>query len=242
MNIPEWQSRTHLLIGEKGVEVLKNAHVLVTGLGGVGGYAVEQLCRVGIGEFTIIDNDRVQPSNRNRQIIALKSTEQILKTELFEKRLKEISPNVKLNVITEYLIDENIDPILDNHYNYVVDAIDTLTPKVNFLEKAYHKKLKIVSSMGAGGRTDPTKIQICDISKSHHCKFAYIVRKYLHRKNIYKGIEVVFSPEPVSKNAIVETNGENNKRSIVGTISYMPAVFGCYCARVVINGLLKPKK
>ena len=238
MNIPEWQSRTKLLIGEENLKKLACSHILIAGAGGVGGYVAEQLCRSGIGQITLVDNDTVQPSNRNRQIIALSSTENIRKTLLFEKRLKDINPDVQLNIITEFLSDENINPILENHFDYIVDAIDTLTPKVNLLEKAYNKGFKIVSAMGSGGKINPLKIEISDISKSHHCKFAYIVRKYLHRKNIFKGIKVVYSPESIPKSAIEVTNGENNKRSVVGTISYMPAIVGCYCAYVVIDDII----
>lgn len=235
----EWQSRTNLLIGTQGIAKLKNAHVLIAGVGGVGGYVAEQLCRAGLGQMSIVDNDVVQTSNRNRQLIAMSSTENKPKVQLFEERLKDINPDLKLNIITDYILDDNIDPILEEKFDYVVDAIDTLTPKVNFIEKVYHKGMPLVSSMGAGGRMDPTKVEIADISKSHHCKFAYIVRKYLHRRGIYKGIKVVFSSESVPKSALLETNGENNKRSVVGTISYMPAIFGCYCSSVVICELAK---
>ena len=239
MTIPGWQSRTELLIGKENLEKLAASHVLIAGLGGVGGYVAEQLCRAGIGTLTLIDHDLVQPSNINRQIIALHSSCNKYKVELIETRLKDINPGIETNLLFDYLKDDNIDQILDREYDYIVDAIDTLTPKVNFLEKAFNRKHNIVSSMGAGGRKDPSCIEISDISKSHHCKFAYIVRKYLHRKGIYKGIKVVFSYESVRKDAIQETDGSENKRSIVGTISYMPAIFGCYCSSVVINDLIK---
>jgi len=238
MNADNWKERTELLVGADGIEKLQDAHVLVAGLGGVGGYAAEQLCRAGIGKLTIADSDTVQSSNRNRQIIALKSTENQMKTEAFRQRLMDINPEIHLVVKSDYLLDETIDELLKTNYNYVVDAIDTLTPKVQLLAKAKSKGLRIVSSMGAGGKFDPSRVEISDISKSHHCKFAFAVRKYLKKYNISEGIKVVFSPERVGKSAVVETNGEQYKKSVVGTISYMPPAFGCFCASVVIRDIL----
>lgn len=239
MSVDNWKERTELLIGAEGIAKLQNAHVLVAGLGGVGGYAVEQLCRTGIGKLTIIDADVVQPGNRNRQIIALKSTENRKKAEVFQERLLDINPGIQLIVKPEYLCDSSIDEALNCNYDFIVDAIDTLTPKVQLLVKAKLKGFKIVSSMGAGGKLDPSEIQIADISESHHCKFAFMVRKYLRKYNIHDGIQVVFSPESVAKNAIIEISGEKYKKSAVGTISYMPPLFGCYCASVVIRSILK---
>jgi tRNA A37 threonylcarbamoyladenosine dehydratase len=236
-----WTERTELLIGEEGVEKLSRAHVLVAGLGGVGGYAAEQLCRAGIGKLTLIDGDTIHPTNRNRQILALVSTEGINKSQLMSRRLKDINPAITLDVITAYLKEDEFPPILDHPFDYVVDAIDTLTPKVHLLATAFRKGFPIVSSMGSGGRLHPEKIQIADIADSHHCRFAYIVRKYLHRLGVRTGITVVYSPEPVGKEAVREVSGEENKRSVVGTISYMPAIFGCYCASVVIRDLLGRK-
>lgn len=234
----QWLSRTELLIGSESVQKLHSSHVLIAGLGGVGGYAAEQLCRAGIGEFTLIDGDVVNASNRNRQIIALTSNEGRKKAALMAERLLDINPGVKLHIISEYLKEDRFAPIMQNRYDYVVDAIDTLTPKVHLLLEAVRNNHRVVSSMGAGGKLDPSQIEISDIAESHHCKFAYMVRKYLHRQGITTGITVVFSPESVDKKAIRETNGEENKRSVVGTISYMPPVFGCFCASVVIRALV----
>jgi len=234
-----WLSRTELLIGKEDMEKLSAAHVLVVGLGGVGGYAAEQLCRAGIGELTLIDGDTVTATNRNRQIIALASNEGQSKANLMAQRLRDINPEIKINVIGEYLKEDRFSAILEEHFDYVVDAIDTLTPKVTLLAETVRKCYPVVSSMGSGGKMHPENVEINDIAKSHHCKFAYIVRKYLHRHGVFTGITVVYSPEPVSKKAIVEIAGEENKRSVVGTISYMPPVFGCFCASVVIRNLIR---
>ncbi len=233
-----WLSRSELLIGKENIEKLAAAHVLVAGLGGVGGYAAEQLCRAGIGELTLIDGDDVSVSNLNRQLIALNSNLGKSKATLFAERLKDINPEIRLNIIGEYLKEHRFATILDQKYDFVVDAIDTLTPKVTLLAETVKKGYPVVSSMGSGGKLYPERIEIVDISETNHCKFAYIVRKYLHREGVYKGITAVYSPEPVSKKAIREVTGEENKRSVVGTISYMPPVFGCFCASVVIRNLI----
>jgi tRNA A37 threonylcarbamoyladenosine dehydratase len=233
-----WLSRTELLIGKRNLGLLRQSHVLVAGLGGVGGYAAEQLCRAGIGELTLIDGDQIQPTNLNRQLIALIGNIGQQKASVMASRLREINPGIRLNVINEYLKEDRFAGILSRNYDFIVDAIDTLSPKVALLAESVRLKHKIVSSMGSGGRLNPEKVEIADIADSHHCKFAYIVRKYLHRRGIFNGITVVYSPEPVSKKTILETKDEPNKRSVIGTISYMPPVFGCFCASVVIRGLI----
>ncbi len=234
-----WLSRTELLLGRENLDKLASSHVLVAGLGGVGGYAAEQLCRAGIGQMTLIDGDCIASSNRNRQIIALISNDGKSKAEAMANRLKDINPSIRLNIIDEYLKEDRFENILQGKFDYVVDAIDTLTPKVALLETAVKMGYPVVSSMGSGGKLDPSQVSVSDISESHHCKFAYIVRKYLHRKGIFSGITVVYSPEPISKNAIREVTGQENKRSVVGTISYMPPLFGCFCASVVIRSLIE---
>ena len=234
-----WLSRTELLIGPENLNKLATAHVLVAGLGGVGGYAAELLCRAGIGEMTLIDGDTVAPSNRNRQIIALTSNEGMSKADLMARRLHDINPDLRLHLIPEYIKEDRFASIFEQPFDYVVDAIDTLTPKVFLLTEAVKKGYPIVSSMGSGGKLEPEGVVISDIAESHHCKFAYIVRKYLHRQGIFSGITVVYSPEPVNKKAVLEVKGQENKRSVVGTISYMPPLFGCYCASVVIRNLIK---
>lgn len=234
-----WQDRTELLIGKKGLENLKKAHVLVAGLGGVGAYAAEMLCRAGVGELTIIDGDVVQPGNMNRQLIALNSTIGKSKARLMQVRLLDINPQLRLNVIEEYIKDDRMIEILDQPYDYVIDAIDTLAPKIFLIYHALQKGHRVASSMGAGGKTDPTKIQIADLSDSYNCKLASILRKRLHRLGVYDGVKVVFSSEKVAKEAVLLTEGEQNKKSTVGTISYLPAVFGCFLASIVIRDLIE---
>jgi tRNA A37 threonylcarbamoyladenosine dehydratase len=233
-----WLERTALLIGENKLDVLKNAHVLVVGLGGVGAYTAEMLCRAGVGQLTIVDADVVHPSNRNRQLIALLSTQGQSKSNILAKRLLDINPELKLTAIREYIRDEKTDDLLSQNFDYVVDAIDTLTPKVNLIRRCIEKGLPLVSSMGAGAKLDPSKIEIADISKSHHCSLAHQLRKRLNRLGIRKGFKVVFSSELSIVEAIQLCDDESNKKSIVGTISYMPPIFGCMCASVVIRGLI----
>lgn len=236
--LPEWQSRTELLTGAKKIRMLQKKHVLVSGLGGVGAYAAEMLCRGGIGELTIVDSDRVQSSNRNRQLIALLSTEGLYKTDVMEERLRDINPDIKIHKISEFIKDERIDKILETRYDYVVDAIDTLSPKVSLLYKTRMKGYPLISCMGSGGRLDPAQIHVSDISDSYNCKLAYSIRKQLHKLNIRDGIKVVFSTEKVSKEAIMLAEGEKHKRSVVGTISYMPSLFGIYMAGEIIRDLI----
>ena len=232
-----WLSRTELILGNEGMEKLKTSHVLVVGLGGVGAYAAEMICRAGVGSITIVDGDTVHPSNRNRQLPALKSTEGMSKAEVMGQRLKDINPEIKLTVINEYIRDERIVEILDMGYDYVVDAIDTLSPKIYLIYHSIQRELPVVSSMGAGGKFDPLKIMISDISETTDCSLARILRKKLHRLGIRDGFTAVYSPEGIDKSKVVPTNGEQNKASIVGTISYMPAAFGIACASVVIRDL-----
>ncbi len=234
-----WQERTELLIGKNKVKILKNSHVLVVGLGGVGAYAAENLCRAGVGELTIIDGDFLHSSNKNRQLPALESTIGKPKAEILGKRLLDINPELKLNVIQEYIREERIKEILNTPYDYVVDAIDTLTPKVYLIYHSLQKGLKLVSSLGAGGRLDPTKVTIKDISKSFNCRLGATLRKRLRKLGINKGFKVVFSEDKWDKNAVIADEQDENKKSTVGTISYMPPIYGCFCASVVIRDLIE---
>ena len=233
-----WQERTRLLLGEEKLSIINGAHVLVVGLGGVGAYAAEMLARAGVGHLTLADADTVGESNINRQLIALHSTIGRAKTEIFAERLRDINPNIALTIHTEYIRDEKTWELLDEaKYDYVVDCIDTLSPKVNLIVGSLERGYKLVSSMGAGAKTDPTKIEVKDIGKSHHCPLAHMLRKRLHKQGVRSGFWAVFSPEPVREGSMIIAE-ETNKKSNVGSISYIPASFGCVCASVVIRDLL----
>ncbi|WP_321344616.1 tRNA threonylcarbamoyladenosine dehydratase [uncultured Draconibacterium sp.] len=233
-----WLERTELLLGEEKLAKLKNANVLVVGLGGVGAYAAEQLCRAGIGKMTIVDGDVVEESNRNRQLPALISTKGLPKAEILAKRFVDINPDLELKVVNEFIRDERTIELLKSQpFDYVVDAIDTLSPKVFLVYHALQLKLRVISSMGAGGKMDPSKIELTDIKKSYNCKLAKMMRKRLSHLGVKKGIKVVFSPEDINEKAVRIEEGQN-KKSTVGTISYMPPLFGCFIASAVIRDLL----
>ncbi|WP_016776551.1 tRNA threonylcarbamoyladenosine dehydratase [Anaerophaga thermohalophila] len=233
----KWLERTELLIGKEKLEKLNRSHVLVAGLGGVGSWCAEMLARSGIGELTVIDGDVVNPSNRNRQLPAVISTEGMSKTDVMAARLKEINPDIVLHPFCHFHTGDDFEVLMTQRYDYVVDAIDSLSPKVFLIVAAMKNGRRLISSMGAGGKMNPEKVQITDISKSYHCNLARMVRKRLSKFGIKKGFDVVFSPEPVHKSAIIQTRGEQNKKTTVGTISYMPAIFGMMAASKVIREL-----
>ncbi len=239
-SLPAWQERTALLLGAERLRRLRAAHVLVMGLGGVGAYAAEMICRAGVGRMTIVDGDIIEDSNRNRQLPALSSTVGRLKGEVVGERLRDINPELELTVVNEFIRDEKTAELLDAApYDCVVDAIDTLSPKLNLICKALERNLKIVSALGAGGRLNPALVRAADISESYNCSLARALRKRLHRRGIHSGFQVVFSPEDVPGEAVIEGENDLGKfRSTVGTVSYMPAVFGCHCAAAVIRELL----
>lgn len=239
-----WLQRSELLLGKENIERLKQSHVLIVGVGGVGAFAAEHICRSGIGEITIVDADVVSDSNRNRQLAALTSTLGQPKVDVVGQRLLDINPELKLHKVNEFLRDERTIELLSaTRYDYVVDAIDSISPKVFLIYHALRLNLKLVSVMGAGGKQDPAQIQVADIKKTYQCRLAQTVRKRLHRMGITEGFKAVFSPEHVPENAVlIEETPEQNKLSTVGTVSYMPALFGGWAASVVIRDLTKPKK
>jgi tRNA A37 threonylcarbamoyladenosine dehydratase len=234
----KWLERTSLLLGDEKLKKLQSANVLVVGLGGVGAYAAEMIARAGVGRMTIADADVVSESNINRQLIALHSTVNRPKTEVMAERLRDINPSIELTIVSRFIKDDETDALLDSDkFDYVVDAIDTLSPKLALIKGALERQIPLVSSMGAGAKTDPTRMEICDIAKTHHCPLAHMLRKRLHKIGIRKGFSAVFSPEPVREGAMILCE-EQNKKSNMGTISYIPAVFGIGCASVVIRGLI----
>jgi tRNA A37 threonylcarbamoyladenosine dehydratase len=235
----DWKARTRLLIGEEALEKLAKSHVLVAGLGGVGAYVAEQLVRAGIGKLTIVDGDTLHLTNRNRQLPALESTMGMKKTDVMAQRLRDINPDVELMIIDYYIKDQLIIDILSQSFDYVVDAIDSLTPKVYLLFHAHQLGHKVVSSMGAGGKLDPQQVKIVDIAQTYQCRLAYYIRKKLHKLGVWEGITAVYSSEVVARRSVKAESGELSKRSTIGTISYMPALFGMYCASVVIRSLIE---
>ncbi|NCA78731.1 MAG: tRNA threonylcarbamoyladenosine dehydratase [Sphingobacteriia bacterium] len=233
-----WLSRTQLLLGDKALQKLNQSHILVIGLGGVGAYAAEMLCRAGVGELTLVDADVVSETNINRQLVALHSTVGKPKIDVLAARLKDINPSIQLHLIQSFLRDEATKELLEaTKYDFLVDAIDTLSPKVYLLYHAVQLHIPVVSSMGSGGKVAPEQIKIADISKSEYCRLAKMVRKRLYRLGIRKGIIVVYSPEKVEESSVELVENEQNKNSMVGTVSYMPAVFGCFMASYVIRVL-----
>ena len=236
--VEDWKQRTRLLLGEEKMERLQQAHVLVVGLGGVGAYAAEMICRAGVGRMTIVDADTVQPTNINRQLPALHSTMGREKAEVLAARFKDINPDIQLTVLPVFLKDDNIPELLDAaRYDFIVDAIDTLAPKCYLIAEALKRQIKIVASMGAGAKSDITQIRFADIWDTYHCGLSKAVRKRLQKLGIKRKLPVVFSTEQADPKAVLLTEDEQNKKSTCGTVSYMPAVFGCYLAEYVIKRL-----
>ena len=247
-----WKERTGMLLGQEGLDRLAHSTVVVAGAGGVGGYAAEMLVRAGIGHLVVIDSDTVSDTNRNRQILALTSTVGRSKCEVLAERLLDINPDMDLKTMQTYItasyhgdgtpFDEpgETSPqalLAGMDIDYVVDAIDTVAPKLSLIKYCTDRHIPVVSSMGAGAKTDVTKIRITDISKSYNCPLAHVVRKRMRRMGVARGFKVVFSEELADRDAIVPCD-EPNKKSQVGSISYIPAVFGCACAQAVVMGLL----
>lgn len=236
----KWLERTELLIKKHGVEKLQNANLLVVGLGGVGSFAAEFLARSGVGKMTIVDGDTVDITNINRQLPALHSTVGKSKVEVVSERLLDINPDLQLTKINEFLNPERMDEVIGaEKFDYILDCIDSVTPKLSLIITAKRRKIKIVSSMGAGGKMDPSKVMVRDISKTYNCFLAKNVRKRLKKEQINKGIRCVFSNEIQNEESLKMTDGANFKRSFYGTSSFMPAIFGLYAAAEVINHMLK---
>ena len=239
MNDLTWLSRTSLLIGESALLSLTQKHVLIVGMGGVGSFAAEFIARSGIGEMTIIDGDVVDPTNRNRQLPALSTNHGVAKVEIMADRIRAINPEIKLHTICEFVNPERVASFFTVQPDFIIDAIDSITPKITFIRAAYERKIPLVSSMGAGAKVDPTRLRVADISETYQCPFAQQIRKNLRNHGIYKGVTVVFSDELPIKESLMLTDGKNFKKSAYGTISYMPATFGAVTASVAIRALMK---
>ena len=235
---PGWQERTIQLLGKEKFTRLQDAHVLVTGLGGVGSIAAEMICRSGVGKMTIVDGDTVQPGNLNRQIPATHSSLNREKAVVMGERLKDINPGLELTVINEFIQEERILEILQTPFDYVVDAIDTFSPKIYLIYHTVNLGLKLASSMGSGGKVDPAQIAVADFGDTYNCRLAYVLRKKLRKMDVHGGFKVVFSTEQVGKETVMPVKGEPNKKSTVGTSSYIPAIFGCTLASIVIRELV----
>lgn len=234
----DWRERTELLIGSDGLAKLASSTVAVVGAGGVGGFAAEMIARAGVGRMIVVDSDVVSVTNRNRQLLALDSTVGRLKSEVLADRLRDINPDIVLKVISEYMEADAVEALLGREkIDVVVDAIDTIAPKLALIKYCLDRGIPVVSSMGAGAKTDATKVRIADISKTFNCPLAFIVRKRLRRMGIRRGVTAVFSEELPDREAFVVCD-EKNKKSNAGTISYLPAVFGCVCAQAAISALL----
>ena len=268
-----WSDRTELLLGHDKMERLRGAHVLVVGVGGVGAYAAEMLCRAGVGELTLVDADTVNITNINRQLPATHSTLGRPKVEVLAERFRDINPEIKVNAWPVYVAtlssaDRGEAPIGEDSNNtqqeittveallsqftessphrgserglFIVDAIDTIAPKCALISEALRRGIPIVSSMGAGAKSDITQIRFADLWDTYHCGLAKAVRTRLKKEGLRRSLPVVFSTEQADRHAIMTIEGEQNKKSTTGTISYMPAVFGCYLAEYVIRQLKVP--
>lgn len=230
----QWNDRTLLMLGQERYDKMQNAHVVVVGVGGVGGYAAEMLVRSGIGELTIIDSDSVAVTNINRQLIATHETIGMSKVKLFKERFLSINPKLKVSSVHCYLTSENVAMFINEKVDFVIDAIDTICPKISLIEYCIRSKVKIISSMGAGGRIDPLMVQYCDIWETKEDGLARVVRQRLKKIGLRCNFPVVCSMEPPKKYSIIEMN-DTNKRSSFGTLAAIPSIFGIYLANYVIR-------
>ena len=232
-------SRTAMLVGEDGIERLRSAKVAIYGLGGVGGYALESLARAGVGSLYIYDYDRIMPSNSNRQILALDSTMDRTKTEVAITRIRDINPGIDIHFSEERITPENVQSMVPDQVTHAVDAIDEVNSKVALILTLFERGAVFISSMGAGNRTDPTQIKTADISVTQGCPLARTVRKKLREKGITSGVRCVYSTEPPFRIIENEIPGDNTMKKSIGSISYMPAIFGLYAAGFIIRDILE---
>lgn len=234
----KWQERAELLFKEEGLTRLRNSNVLVVGLGGVGSFAAEFLARAGVGNMTIVDGDTVDITNINRQLPALHSTVGQPKVKIVGDRLMDINPELNLIRVEEFLSPERAIEIVTPDFDYVLDCIDSVTPKLNLIVAAKRKKVKVISNMGAGGKLLSNKIVVKDISKTDVCPLAKNIRKRLKKEGISSGVKAVYSLEHPDETSLKTTDGTNFKKSFYGTNSWMPALFGLHAAETVVKHLI----
>lgn len=235
----EWTERAELLFKKGGLEKLKNSHVLVVGMGGVGSFAAEFIARAGVGAMTIVDGDVVDITNINRQLPALHSTIGQPKVKIVGDRLMDINPELKLTRVQEFLSPERAYELVTEEYDYVLDCIDSITPKINLILAAKRKKVRIISNMGAGGKYEASKVRVADISKTEVCPLAKTIRKRLKKEGISGGVKAVYSIETPDETSLKMTDGKNFKKSFFGTNSWIPGLFGLHAAETCIKHLLK---
>lgn len=234
----DWQERTGMLLGAEGLESLSASRVAVVGLGGVGAMAAEMLARAGVGHLVLVDVDVVSQTNINRQLPALHSTVGRLKADVVAERLKDINPELNLLCIKEFLDEQSIPTLLGPlSLDAVVDAIDTLSPKIALIQHCLGRGLFLVSSMGSGSKLDATKVRVDDISRTFQCPLAHMLRKRLHKLGITSGFRAVFSTEKPDRSSVV-LEESRNKKSQTGTVSWLPAVFGCVCAQTAVRHIV----
>lgn len=227
-----------MILGAEGVTKLRDAHVAVIGVGGVGGFAAEALVRAGVGHLLALDSDDVSVTNRNRQILALSSTLGRSKCAVLRDRLLDINPELDLVTVEEYIAEDTVASLLDGQrIDFLVDAIDTLSPKICLIQYCLKRGVPMVSSMGAGAKLDATAVRVADIAQTRMCPLAHMLRKRLHKLGIYTGFQAVFSVEEPRRDSVV-LEASRNKKSQVGTVSYLPTVFGAVCAQVAIRGIV----
>jgi tRNA A37 threonylcarbamoyladenosine dehydratase len=228
--------RTKLLIGEENLNKLIGSHVMVFGVGGVGGYVVESLVRSGVSKISIIDNDTVNITNINRQIIATTDTLDKLKVEVMKDRILSINPNCVVNVYPTFVTEENINDFDFSNVDYIVDAIDTISAKIAIILKAQESNIKIISAMGAGNRLDPTQIKIADINQTKNCPLAKVMRYELRKRGVTH-LKCIYSLElPITPNEKIVN--EDSGKVVIGSIAYMPSIFGLMISSEVIKDLI----
>ena len=230
-----WLDRMTLLVGEAQTRRLQSANILIVGLGGVGGFAAEFLARAGVGKLTVVDGDEVDITNKNRQIIALDSTIGQSKAQLIKSRLEAINPEINVEAIHQFVEPDKMLDLVGKGFDYVLDCIDSVQPKYHLILACKRHNTRFISSMGAGGKMDVSKVKVMNIWKTENDRLAYQIKKLLKRKKALRKFKVVCSTEPVHEEALAYTDGTNYKKTYYGTISYMPAIFGLYMAEWVIR-------